>query len=324
VVAAQAGEAAALATVAVVQAVVSSGGGGESPARARATAHAARAAILGGKVAEYAKEQRDKANIPRGGGARAGEDQEVIDYIRASAARHHIDPDVAVGVARSEGLKGFSPSRGTWSAGSNDSGTSFGALQAHIHGRTPGTTAYGQGDLMLKAGIDPRQMGDWKKVIDWQLDYASRKRSWSEWHGWARHNQHAGFGYNAPDSASMPVKPGDYSKIIGKHPASYALGGDAPAQGASAHHGMLGLRAAAGLHGHAPATTHAAVLKDHMTRAEIDAWNDKHKKNAADHASASGLKTGTYGGQSYTHADPGARKARLPRRWRTGVEGASI
>jgi hypothetical protein len=115
--------------------------------------------------------------------AQRGESQEVVDYIRNSAKRAGIDPNQALRVAQTEGLRGFDPATGKWSSGPNDAGTSFGPFQAHFKSNIPGFRAAGQGDDMLKAGIDARKMGDWKKAVDWQLDYA-HKHGWGEWHGW--------------------------------------------------------------------------------------------------------------------------------------------
>jgi hypothetical protein len=110
-----------------------------------------------------------------GGGATApfrqgkGEDPEVVAFLRAEAIKNHVNPDYVLAVARSEGLKGFSPSKGTWSAGPNDRGTSWGALQAHFKNNIPGLSAAGQGDAMLREGINARDMSQWKKVLAWQV-----------------------------------------------------------------------------------------------------------------------------------------------------------
>ncbi|MES2147292.1 MAG: hypothetical protein V4491_05505, partial [Pseudomonadota bacterium] len=116
--------------------------------------------------------------------ARGGESPEVVAYIRQAAVARGIDPDVAIIAARSEGLRGFDPSKGQWSSGYNDAGTSWGPFQSHIHAPgVRGQTAYGLGDDMLAAGIDPTKMENWKKGIDFNLDTAARKHSWRDWHG---------------------------------------------------------------------------------------------------------------------------------------------
>lgn len=132
-------------------------------------------------------------------------DPEVVEYIRKAAEARGIDPRVALGVAKSEGLKGFSPSKGTWSAGSNDYGTSFGPLQAHFKSNIPGMRASGQGDRMLREGINARDISQWKKVIDWQLDYA-KQHGWREWHGW-RGAARAGLDYKPSTRSVVKVTP---------------------------------------------------------------------------------------------------------------------
>lgn len=154
-----------------------------------------------------------------------GEDQEVIDFIRQDAAKHGIDPEIALRVARSEGLKGFHPSNGEWSAGSNDLGSSFGPLQAHFAANIPGMRARGQGDAMAKEGINARDLTQWRKVIDWQLRYA-KKHGWSEWHGW-RGDPRAGLNYQPPQ-----IAPTYHTKVtISKPP-----GGDIAASANAAAH----------------------------------------------------------------------------------------
>jgi len=130
---------------------------------------------------------RGQRSILQGGmpltGPRGFESPEVVKAITDISRNIGIDPRVGLAVARSEGLSGFDPATGKWSSGSNDFGTSWGPFQAHIHGTRPGTTARGQGDLMLEQGLDPRKMENWRKTIEWQLNYA-KHHGWSEWHGW--------------------------------------------------------------------------------------------------------------------------------------------
>lgn len=125
--------------------------------------------------------------------ARGGESPEVVAYIRQAAVARGIDPDIAVIAARSEGLRGFDPSTGHWSSGYNDAGTSWGPFQSHIHAPgVRGQTAYGLGDDMLRAGIDPRRMENWRRNIDFNLDTAARKHSWRDWHGMNTHRANEG------------------------------------------------------------------------------------------------------------------------------------
>jgi len=133
------------------------------------------------------------------GRASAGESAEVVAFIRQEAIARGIDPDVAVAVARSEGLRGFDPSKGRWSTGSNDAGTSFGPFQLHYASNIPGFRARGLGDDFTRdTHLDARNMGDWKAAVDYALDTAKRKHSWRDWHGFNRHQASEGLDYRPP------------------------------------------------------------------------------------------------------------------------------
>jgi hypothetical protein len=98
-----------------------------------------------------------------------GDDPRGLEgYIRSEAASHGVDPDTAVRVAKSEGLRDFS----------GDRGTSFGAFQLHKHG--------GLGDEFQKeTGIDPADPANEKATISWALKNAKRT-GWEPYHGAAR------------------------------------------------------------------------------------------------------------------------------------------
>jgi hypothetical protein len=113
-------------------------------------------------------------------------------------SRGRLDLEIA---ARSEGLKGFDPSTGKWSAGYNDAGSSFGPYQMHFSINKPGFTASGLGDRMFsETGIDVRKMQNWKSGIDYALDTAA-KEGWGAWHGAAA----AGVGHRQGLSGARPV-----------------------------------------------------------------------------------------------------------------------
>lgn len=89
----------------------------------------------------------------------------LADYIRETAKKYNIDPETAVRVAQSEGLRDFY----------GDNNTSFGAFQAHIGG--------GLGDEYRKeTGRDPADPSNERDLIDWQLRKAS-KEGWGPYHG---------------------------------------------------------------------------------------------------------------------------------------------
>jgi hypothetical protein len=98
------------------------------------------------------------------------------DYIRAAAQKRGINPDIAVRVARTEGL-------GDTYAG--DEGSSFGPYQLHYGGMAKGGNAVsGLGDVFTKAtGLHARDPGTVPQQIDFALDYA-RANGWGPWHGW--------------------------------------------------------------------------------------------------------------------------------------------
>jgi hypothetical protein len=98
-------------------------------------------------------------------------------YIRQRAPVYGIDPDVAVRVARSEGLNSLGDSQG----GLGDSGTSAGDFQLHVGG--------GLGDAFRSAtGLDPLDSRNWQAADDFALRQAARG-GWKPWHGAARVEQ---------------------------------------------------------------------------------------------------------------------------------------
>ncbi|CAM5766365.1 hypothetical protein LMIY3S_01798 [Labrys miyagiensis] len=110
-----------------------------------------------------------------------GTSSELVAYIRESAIRHGIDPDVALRVARGEGGllnpyrhgEGPAPRSQLKSLGPKEN--SYGPFQLYISG-----TGAGLGDRALKAGIDPRT--NWKGGIDFALDEV-RSKGWGQWYG---------------------------------------------------------------------------------------------------------------------------------------------
>lgn len=101
-------------------------------------------------------------------------------YIRRSAGQRGIDPDVAVRVARSEGLQ-----RGTWQSNVTRKGTrepSYGPFQLLVGGKGTGFPE-GVGNRFLDAtGLDPADPANWQQGIDFALDTAG-KQGWGQWYG---------------------------------------------------------------------------------------------------------------------------------------------
>jgi len=101
---------------------------------------------------------------------------EIEAYIRSSAARRGIDPDVAVRVVQAEG--GLTdPVRQSDVIYQGRRETSYGPLQLN--------TAGGVGSAALRAGIDPRDPAQWRQAVDFGLDEVARA-GWGQWHGAAR------------------------------------------------------------------------------------------------------------------------------------------
>jgi len=136
---------------------------------------------------------------PRAPGATAtpgekapGSSAEVEAYIRDSARRHGIDPDVAVAVAKSEGLNGYV----------GDRGSSFGPFQLHYGNVAGGGMAVsGLGDTFTRqTGLDARDPATTKQQIDFAMEQAARG-GWGPWHGW-HGSPTAGIGAGAAASSA--------------------------------------------------------------------------------------------------------------------------
>lgn len=145
------------------------------------------------------------------------------EYIKETAKKYGIDPDTALRVAQSEGLRDFY----------GDNNTSFGAFQAHIGG--------GLGDEYRKeTGRDPADPSNERDLIDWQLKRASRE-GWGPYHGAARVGvgRMTGIGGNPGYRAGAG---GAYS-IQGQRPSYY--GGIITMDGQQYHYGTGGAGASA-------------------------------------------------------------------------------
>jgi hypothetical protein len=89
-------------------------------------------------------------------------------YIKETARKYGVDPDVALKVAKSEGLRDFS----------GDGGKSGGAFQLYTGG--------GLGNEFQKqTGLDPLDPKNEKATIDYALKHASQ-HGWKPWHGAAK------------------------------------------------------------------------------------------------------------------------------------------
>jgi hypothetical protein len=96
------------------------------------------------------------------------------DYIGQGAAKRGMDPEVAIKVARSEGL-----APGIWQSNLDYKGKqerSYGPFQMFIDG--------GLGNSFQKdTGLDPADPKNVLQTIDYALDHA-KQNGWGAWHGW--------------------------------------------------------------------------------------------------------------------------------------------
>lgn len=126
------------------------------------------AALVRGIVGDWAHGGAASSGGGAPGQPSAGDPRGMIPVIRAAAAKYGIDPEIAVKVARSEGLG--NPV--------GDGGTSHGALQLHVGG--------GLGDEFRRdTGLDPADPKNEPATID----YAMRRLNetgWTPYHGAAR------------------------------------------------------------------------------------------------------------------------------------------
>ena len=132
---------------------------------------------------------RQVASLPGGGGGGAGSTRglsardlrdihpDFAAHIRASALSQGIDPDVALRIANSEGLRGSNPNRLTPGDFENGKPTSFGPYQLH-YGRSGGLGNRYTRETGHHAG-DPRH---WREQIDFALRTA-RREGWGAWYG---------------------------------------------------------------------------------------------------------------------------------------------
>ncbi|MDR3488819.1 MAG: hypothetical protein P4M05_28440 [Bradyrhizobium sp.] len=111
---------------------------------------------------------------------------EVSAYIRKAAIARGIDPEIALRVARSEGLAVYAGD------GSGKLASSFGPFQLHYGGINPIMPNAGLGDAFTKAtGLDARDPATFQQQIDFALDQV-RKSGWGAWSG-ARNQGITGF-----------------------------------------------------------------------------------------------------------------------------------
>lgn len=120
--------------------------------------------------------------------------EEKEAFIRAEAAKRGINPDIAMGVAKSEGFNSYV----------GDKGTSFGAFQLHYKNNIPGLSNGGLGDVFTKqTGKHASDPSTEREQIQFALDEA-KKSGWGAWHGW-KGSQWAGIDRGGGSSTDIKI-----------------------------------------------------------------------------------------------------------------------
>ena len=107
----------------------------------------------------------------------------VQKYIIDSARQRGIDPEIALRVAKSEGL-----SPGVWQSNIRKNGNrepSYGPFQLLVGGKGTGFPEGLGNDFLRRTGKSPSDPSTWKEQIDFSLDHASRN-GWGAWYGAAK------------------------------------------------------------------------------------------------------------------------------------------
>ena len=137
---------------------------------------------VGGFSPDAQQPQAQPAQQQPSGGAPAQPTQagggEISTYIAQKAKELGIDPNVALRVASSEGLRSKTPGQ------PGDQNTSFGPFQLHYGGQAQGALgANGLGDEFTKStGLDARDPKTWKQQVDFSLAHA-KQNGWGAWNG---------------------------------------------------------------------------------------------------------------------------------------------
>lgn len=147
-------------------------------------------------------------------------------YIRQRAAAMGIDPDVAVKVAKGEGLK-----RGVWQSNVVKNGRrepSYGPLQLLVGGGNTGFPE-GMGNQMIReTGINPADPNNWKAAIDFGLGEAAEK-GWGQWYGAKAAGITGMEGIGGRPADAAPYNPYSHGKQQQAEPITVAAGQPAPA-----------------------------------------------------------------------------------------------
>lgn len=130
--------------------------------------------VAGGNPIDGITRMHSPANGNSVSGASAIPQTDIAAYIRRSAIKHGIDPDVALRVAKSEGgLDSWNLQSGVYKNGVRE--PSFGPFQLYKGG--------GLGNAFQRAtGLDPALASSGPAGVDYALGYAA-KNGWGAWYG---------------------------------------------------------------------------------------------------------------------------------------------
>ncbi len=150
---------------------------------------------------------------------------EMEAYIRASAKMRGIDPDAAVRVARTEGLKD-----GVWQSNVRANGRrepSYGPFQLYTGG--------GLGnDFQKRTGLDPSDTANWKPGVDFALDHA-KANGWNAWYGARDNGIPNNYGIDGVQASFTPPAP----QTAATDPGPVATADVTPSQAPSQQTGMM-------------------------------------------------------------------------------------
>lgn len=139
--------------------------------------------------------------------------------IRGYAASIGIDPDIAVQVARSEGL-----APNTWQSNVQQPygrEQSYGAFQLHVDptGKRPGLG----NEFVAKTGLDPTDPTNWEAMNKFALDQA-RQQGWGPWMGAKAAGITGMMGIGQPPVPSPSPTQGAAAPSMGTSMGGYAMG----------------------------------------------------------------------------------------------------
>lgn len=110
-------------------------------------------------------------------------------YYRTVARKYNIDPEIAVKVARSEGMQPGVFQSNVYKRGKREN--SWGDWQLYKDG--------GLGNVFMEqTGLDPADPKNWKEAGDFALKTAAEKQSWGDWYGAGRVGIGKKQGFNSP------------------------------------------------------------------------------------------------------------------------------